>query len=525
MRRILSLLMVVCMLLGTLMLVGCPSPDDGGTTTTTKPGGGSEQPSEWADSLDTNAVIKDLGANPTLTISYFDQYEYEIYAEEDDKDSVAQMIYKRNKKLEERFGATIIPDVTKGVGEVDLTSHLEYARNELRSMQPSFDLLAMRAARSGMLVADGYYRDWRASVPYARESIAAGDAWWPADMNKSITICGRQFVAVSDISLSMINDAFVILFNESLVDTNNIVTDYAATQQAEWETMYDIVHAGAWTLDALISMTKDFWIDNENAGTKEMVDVEDTIGFYNSGGSEIDNFPFGLGFQLIENDGVSEPQIWTLPATFDTIVNTLRSYFDDNNGAEKSTFGSYEDRSTAFANGRIAFMTGWMHDLQRQQIRGMEHNRSVLPYPKLNQDQTKYYTTSSDGLTMISVPRFTTGKRLKTAGAMVVALSAETHRSIVEPYYEMIVKHDNGFVNKAAIEMIDLIMEGRVYDLSLVHAYDFQYGQDSLEKLNSFLRYLLNSNTSSTASGIWFSAGPILQNKMRTLINVYKNLP
>lgn len=176
MKGVISLLLLACMLLGTLMLVGCPAPDDGGTTTTTKPGGGGEQPSEWADSLDTNAVIKDLGANPALTISYFDEYEYEIYAEEDDKDSVAQMIYKRNKKMEERFGATIIPDVTKGVGEVDLTSHLEYARNELRSMQPSFDLLAMRAARSGMLVADGYYHDWRASVPYARESIAAGDA-------------------------------------------------------------------------------------------------------------------------------------------------------------------------------------------------------------------------------------------------------------------------------------------------------------------------------------------------------------
>lgn len=502
MRRILSLLMVICMLLGTLLLVGCPAPDGYGTTITTKPNGGGEQPSEWADSLDTNAVIKDLGANPSLTISYFDQYEYEIYAEEDDKDSVAQMIYKRNKKLEERFGATIIPDVTKGVGEVDLTSHLEYARNELRSMSPSFDLVAMRAARSGMLVADGYCRDWRSSVPYARESIAAGDAWWPADINRTITVCGRQFVAISDLSLSMVNDAHVVLFNENLVETHNIVPSLAAANNATWQTMYDVVHAGAWTLDNMISVTKDFWIDSETAGTPNEVDTEDVIGYYNGGGSEIDNFAWALGFRLVENDGVSEPQIWTFPATFDTLVGTLRAYFADNKGASMNLYGNYESRSLAFANGRIAFMTGWINDLQRQSIRGMEHNRSVLPYPKLNQDQTKYYTTSSDGLTMISVPRFTIGKRLKTAGAMVVALSAETHRSIVEPYYEMIVKHDNGFVNKAAIEMIDLIMEGRVYDLSLVHAYDFQYGQDSLEKLNSFLRYLLNSNTSSTASGI-----------------------
>lgn len=57
-----------------LMLVGCPAPSDGGTTTTTKPNSGGVTPSEWADTLDTDAIKEELGGQ-TLTISAFETYD------------------------------------------------------------------------------------------------------------------------------------------------------------------------------------------------------------------------------------------------------------------------------------------------------------------------------------------------------------------------------------------------------------------------------------------------------------------
>ena len=524
MKGVISLLLLACMLLGTLMLVGCPAPDDDGTTTTTKPNGGGEQPSEWADSLDTAAIRKEIGDTTDIVISCGEQYAYEIYAEEDSKGSLDQLIYKRNKKIEERFGVTITPDVTKRVGEVDLTSHLQYAQAELRGMNPNFDLLSLQSARSGSLIGDGYYRNWRTAVPYARDSLAAGDEWWPEDMNRNLTIKGKQFVAVSDLSITLIDEMFIVLFNESIVERDNIASAFGQKAGKNYTTMYDIVKDGKWTLDTMIDITKDLWYDHEQIGTPGAVDTEDVIGFYNSGGSEIDNFAYSFGFHPVDNDGVGDPSIWVLPSSYDTIVTKLRNFFNNSVGGHKGGFGyTYEARSQAFAEGHIVFMTGWLNDFQRESIRGMEDNRGVLPYPKLTEDQLEYKSSVGDALTILSIPKFTTGRKLKLAGAMTVALSAETTKSIVQPYYEMVVKHDSGFVNKAAVEMVDMIMDGRVFDVCITHCSDLYFGED-LMKLHCFLRYLLNTATNQSASGAWESAGPILEGRMRDLIAIYDSL-
>ena len=527
MKRLISCLLAVCMLLGTLLLVGCPAPSDGGTTTTTKPNGGSVTPSEWADTLDTDAIKKELGGK-TLTISAFETYDYEIYAEEDSKDALDQLIFKRNQKIEERFGVTINPDITKATGSTDLQSHYDYVIEELRSMQPSFDLIAMMAYQSGKLITQKYYRDWRSAVPYARESLAAGEPWWPADMNKNSTVCGRQFVAISDMSITLVDLSFAILFNESLVDEYNLPENYGTATDAEYETMYDIVNGNAWTLDAMITMTKDFWVDNDTAGVKGSVDAEDIIGLYNGGGTEIDNFAWSCGFRYIENDGVADPTVWTIPPTFDTMVGSLRSYFSDSNGASLAGLDlTYDTRKDAFAAGHILFSTGTLSVLKSPVIKGMEKNYGVLPYPKLNAEQTSYLTGAQDNITVLSVPRYTTGKQLKLAGAMTVALSAETRRSINETYYEMIVKHDSGFVNRAAVDMLDKIMEGRIYDLAIYHFADLRFDSGTTNAtLGLYLRYLMVDATgkTQTAAGLWSSVGTVIEGKMRDLIRAYAEI-
>ena len=526
MKRIVSLFLILCMLLGTLMLVACPAPDDGGTTTTTtkNPGGG-DKPSEWADRLDTEAVRAEIGKDAELVISCLNQFDYQVYAEEDSKDALDQLVYKRNKKIEERFGFKIVPDIINAQREVDLSTHYDYALTELRSMQPKFDILCMMLVQSGRLVAQDHYRDLRSSVPYVRESLTANDPWWNYEMNINSTLHGRQYIAFSDYCISLIDSSFAFIFNESLVDEYNIARTYGAAHEATYETMYDIVKAGDWTIDSMIEMTKDVWYEVDGLGTPGTLDTSDIIGYYNSGGSELDNFPFAFGFKYIENDGVGDPTIWTYPSTFDGLVTKLRSYFKDSDGGKINPFSySYEQSRQSFAEGHIVFMTGWLDDFKRPSISGMEDNRGVLPYPKLNRDQTDYKTSPSDTSDGLSIPRYTKREKLKLAGAMTVALSAETHKSITEIYYEMVVKHDSGFVNTAAVEMIDKIMEGTVFDFSILHSHDLNFSEDNGALFNTYLRYLINHAPNTSPSGLWDEAGPVLEGKLKSLINSYTKL-
>ncbi len=524
MKRILSLILVACMLLGTLMLVGCPAPDDG-TTTTTKPNGSEGTPSAWKDSLDTEAIKADI-AGETLTISAFETYDYEIFAEEDSKDALDQLIYKRNKKIEERFGITIATKITTATGKTDQSSHFEYAKRELQSREPEFDLLMMMAYQSGKLIASGHYRDWRSNVPYAKDDILAGSEWWPSEMNRSITIKGRQFLAFSDMCITAIDLAYGMLFNQTLMTNNNVMENYNAAHNTSYETIYDMVDAGAWTLDVLIAMTKDFWIDNEADQTNSgVVDQGDVIGFYGDRGNGLDSFTFSFGFSYIMNDGVSDPTIWSMPATFDTAVTKLTNLFYETKGAtlggmQKPTFTLDPMEGTAFfAQGNALFKNSSLSQVMSSTVKGMTNNYGLLPYPKLDADQVQYLTGTSDNVSVLSIPWYVTKKKLRMAGAVTVALSAETNKSINYTYYEMIVKHDSGFDNRRSVDMVDKIVDGRRYDLSCFHLEEFRWSGEPDATFGLFMRYLLWNR--KDASSMWDSMQGSATSALSQLIRDY----
>lgn len=528
MKRALSLFVCFSMLMGALALVGCPAPDSGSTTTTTENGNqGKPLAGDYADGLDTEAIVAEV-AGRTLTLSVFETAQYEVYAEEDSKDPLDQMIYKRNKKIEERFGVTIAYDITKAKNETDSGSHYYYVLDELRSMAPSFDWIGLMQYQSGKLVTQNYCRDWRAAVPYARESLAAEDPWWPTSLNQKIVVNGRQFLAVSDMCITAIDQAMGFLFNETKVESLNVVPTYAASKQESYATMYDIVKAGAWTMDAMIAITKDLWVDNEVHGKKDEPDLEDIIGLYCDQYSDIDNFTYACGFAYIDNDGKADPTVWRPLQTYDTMVEKLRTLFNDGKGAMYGLTDGYlapSDRTKTFAEEHFVFMAGQLSLFKSSVIRGMDDNYGLVPYPKLDGDQQAYQTQIA-GVTALVIPRYTVGKQLKLAGAMTVALSAETYNSINEPYYEMVIKHDSGFVNREAVGMIDLIMQGRVYDLSAYHFRMLQFdGQEvSNGSLGLYLRYLMIDAPNQTATGLWESAGDVCKTRLKELVDTYAAL-
>ena len=524
-KKILALLLLAACLLSVAGVLACTPPEGGDATTTTENGGGAK-PSEWADALDTEAVRAAIGGGE-LVVSCFERYTYEVYAEEDSKNTLDQMIYKRNKKLEERFLVTVKPDVTKSAGMYDFYSQYEYVQIELRGMDPSFDLIAMMASLSGRMISQKGYRDLYRSVPYVRESLAAGDPWWAERINRGATVNGRMFVAVSDMCITLTDLSYGMMFNRALEREYNVAASYAAAVEAAYTSMYDIVRAGALTLDSVMTMAKDFWVDNENAGTRNAVDEEDIIGFYTVAGSELDNFAPAFGFSYLANDGQSDPALWSHPSTFDTAVGKLRSFFYDTRGAHLSTGLSWdlEERLVAFAEGHVLFMTSTLDGLQTAAVKGMEQDYGILPYPKLDRDQTEYLTGVSDNLTVISVPRYIAGVRLRRAGAMTVALSAESYRSISDTYYEMIVKHDSGFVSRDDIEMLEYIMAAQVYDLATFHFEELTFDKENRGRFGLYLRYLMTTAVDQTPSGVWSSVADLLEGQLKTLIETYRTLP
>ena len=96
----------------------------------------------------------------------------------------------------------------------------------------------------------------------------------------------------------------------------------------------------------------------------------------------------------------------------------------------------------------------------------MEDDFGILPLPKWTVDQKNYYTYSSGSAPVLAVP--TTASDLEFIGVITEALNAESYKQVVPVYYETALK-DKYARDKETLEMIDLVMQGRVVDMGFIY--------------------------------------------------------
>ena len=114
-----------------------------------------------------------------------------------------------------------------------------------------------------------------------------------------------------------------------------------------------------------------------------------------------------------------------------------------------------------FSEGKALFMD--MSFFFIEELREMETDFGIIPYPKYDENQSSYATRLCYYMPAV-VPITITGERLDRAGVMLEALACEYASNVVPAYYEIALK------TKAARDeesqgMLDIIFNNRVIDL------------------------------------------------------------
>ena len=176
MKRLLSLCLLLAMLVGVVgVFAACPAPAG-----PSGPGPGVDV--DFIDHLDETGDSFDFSNMEEFVISYRDTYKYEVYGDEKSTDKLDTLIYNRNRLMEQRFGIEIaIDSVVQSKGPTDDDVHYNYVQGQLNSGDVSFDAIAIYAYQGGKLILGngGNFLDWRSEVPYCKDSIKAGEEWWP----------------------------------------------------------------------------------------------------------------------------------------------------------------------------------------------------------------------------------------------------------------------------------------------------------------------------------------------------------
>ena len=125
---------ILCLLLAFPLAFGLCAYPAGEPGTTDGPGGGPDTPPQYIDNLGERNYNGEA-----FTVSVLDTYKNEVYAEEDTTEVLDEAVYKRNRRIEERFNVRIVPDITLP-NMPDQAAHITYMQHCFNDGAGNFDV-------------------------------------------------------------------------------------------------------------------------------------------------------------------------------------------------------------------------------------------------------------------------------------------------------------------------------------------------------------------------------------------------
>ncbi len=441
--------LIALLLLSSLLLSSCgessvnaPSADTAETTAEIK----TEEAVETSEfdarkEVPDNLPEKDFGGKE-FRVSTKIGTLYEFYTEEEDGELINDALYARNLSIEERFNVKIKPVITEAD---DGGTQVNNVLKTVQSGEDAFDMAATYVFTSGQLVMKGIYLNL-INMPY----IDLTQPWWINGINDNFRVGDSLFVAVGDTSLSTIKLTYAIFYNKRLAESYSLPD------------LYQLVRDNHWTIDDMISMVTDIYSDVNGDGLRGL---EDIYGFVGESATNLDIYTFAFDIPIVGRDEDNIPiLVYNTPKAV-AAVEKINNLYWNTNGSYIAV-SDWGEPSRLFKSGQALFNTSCL-SLAYSTLRDMDDDYGILPYPKWDESQTKYLTGAMDNYSVQGIPKTETDTEF--AAIITEALNAEAYKQLYPVYYEGALQ--NKYARDAGtIEMIDLVMQGRSFDMVTLFA-------------------------------------------------------
>lgn len=404
-------------------------------------------------------------------------------AEEDATASLDSAQYRRRKLVEQNYDVQISETVEKAYSSGGGPGYKRLS-TDANAGDCNFDLALVAGYDVTLLAYSDYLYDL-ASVP----GIDLTKSWWDQRANESLAVRGVMFFTTGELTVSDNNAAFVILFNKDLHKA------YALADP------YRLVYDGDWTLETFGSLCKTVTEDLDQNGTMDANDRfgllvwdDSVVGIVNAAGQRC---------CTVNADGMIELTLYN-----ETTVSALDKYFSIIYDTQYALTYQREkvDPLDMWQADKGLF---WMTTMDRiPQLRNMESDFGILPYPKLNAAQDDYYTTVAPyNSQFICVPLIQDD--IERTGVITEAL-AYYGKQIVTPAYYDVNLVGQSTRDEESSDMLEIIFDNLVFDLG----YYYQVGPYNKELIRMVQQR--DSNFTSMYDSHKTSAENLL-----TVINTY----
>lgn len=362
----------------------------------------------------------------------------DIYAAEETGEPINDAVYRRNRIIEEKFNIEI--------SEIKQTDVAGFAQKIIRSGNDDFDVMYSNMHGAGMLAQQGLLTNLY-EVPH----LDFDKPWWEKTANDSITIGGKLYSAAGNIT-TMTNDAtWVALFNKEMLK------DFGLDDH------YQLVKDGKWTIDVMR--------ENARASTKDLngdgiLTPEDQWGAIGQRECAYSLFAASGQFIVKKNANDLPELVLNNDRTVSALTKVIDFMSDDTAYINADDYyGKYanvwvEITTNVFAESRSLYLITNIEIVKN--LRNMEANFGILPLPKYDETQEKYYSTMQyNNASVMSVP--VTASNYERTGAILEAWAAESVDTLTKAYYDITLKGKNTRDDESE-EMLDLLFSTRVID-------------------------------------------------------------
>nr|MBQ4319216.1 extracellular solute-binding protein [Clostridia bacterium] len=400
---------------------------------------------------DTTAAVETTTADPNkddLPAGLdFDGYEFKVnsrnaplYFEapmdvaEENGEAVNDAVFQRNRKVEERLNIVFTEIMYENADR-------DKIRNVLLAGDNTYDLYMGRINNAFDYALEGLLREFT-----DLEYVDLDKPYWSQSINEALTFNGKCYFATGAYHLSSYEFTHALLFNKKLLDALSL------------ESPYGLVNDGKWTFDTFNEMAKTAVADLNGDG---VMDKSDRYGLISQPKQVLASFGAGAGVMSINKDK-DDKLVFTAPGDekFMTVYQRVFEITRDDNVwyPMDRSLDAVEEIAAPFIADQGLFYNANCNRIA--DLRAMETNFGIIPYPKYEESQDIYYSRiENTDLPMLPV----TNTDMERTGAIIEAICSASPGTVIEAYYDVTL---TGKLTRdeESIEMLDLIFENRIFD-------------------------------------------------------------
>lgn len=264
---------------------------------------------------------------------------------------------------------------------------------------------------------------------------------WNASPLRRVILSGDCYFDVANISCT---DA--ITFNKKLAE------DYKIGD------IYSLVREGKWTFDQMFTMMKTATSD---ANGDSKMDINDNYGYSAHVKQVLPSFWISAGEMSVKKDDHDIPYLAIGEQSFIDVLNRVFTIcYDEGTYYKASGLNDVtDDQVKLFSENRLLFMDASFFYMQR--LRSMETDFGIIPYPKADESQERYYSRVSYYNAPI-VP--VTNKDLEKTGAVLEYFNYVSHDTVIPAYCDVVL-YGKITRDEESRDMLNLIFDSRVVDI------------------------------------------------------------